>query len=325
MAERASIFSTVQIAVEVTPGTDPNAGYKQLSALQIEPSVKVELETYRASGQKFPTVAALNKEWTEAKLGGPITYTEIIYLLSSLISYALPASGASGKTWTFEPGLTAASTVKTFSVEQGDATRAHEFTYGVVKDLTLKFGRDGCDLDGTMIGRALADGITKTAGATAIAPQVVMPTQVSVKLADTAAGLAGASALTRVISTQWSMVDRFGPVWALDGQTYPAASVETEPKVEVKLKLQADAAGMALLTNMRAGTTKFMRIKATGAQIAGAEYYDLQIDTALKVKDVSPFEDSDGVFAIEWTMNGFYDATWTKTTEIAVVNTLATL
>ena len=86
MAERASIFSTVQIAVEVTPGTDPNAGYKQLSALQIEPSVKVELETYRASGQKFPTVAALNKEWTEAKLGGPITYTEIIYLLSSLIS-----------------------------------------------------------------------------------------------------------------------------------------------------------------------------------------------------------------------------------------------
>lgn len=90
-------------------------------------------------------------------------------------------------------------------------------------------------------------------------------------------------------------------------------------------KRQADAAGMALLTNMRAGSTKFMRIKATGAQIAGAEYYDLQIDTACKVTDVSPFEDSDGVFAIEWTMNGFYDATWTKTTEIAVVNTLATL
>ncbi len=324
MAERASIFSTVQIAVESVAGTNPAAGFKQLSALTLEPGVKVEIESYRASGQKFPTVAALNKEWTEAKLGGPITYTEIIYLLSTLVSYAAP-TGTPGKIWVFEPGLTAASTVKTLAIEQGDATRAHSFTYGVVKELTLKFGRDGCDMDGTMIGRALVDGITKTAGATTIAPQIVMPTQVSVKLADTWAGLAGASALTRVISTQWSMADRFGPVWALDGTTYPAATVETEPKVEVKLKMQADAAGMGLLTNMRAGTTKYMRIEATGALISGADYHKLTIDTACKVMDVSPFEDSDGVFAIEWTMNGFYDATATKTSEITVINSLTAL
>jgi hypothetical protein len=324
MAERASIFSTVQIAVETVAGTNPAAGFKQLSALTLEPGVKVEIENYRASGQKFPTVAALNKEWTEAKLGGPVTYTELIYLLSSLVSYAAP-TGTPGKVWAFEPGLTTASTVKTFTIEQGDATRAHSFTYGVVKDLTLKFGRDGCDIDGTMIGRALVDGATKTAGATTVAPQIVMPTQVTVKIADTQAGLAGASALTRVISTQWSMADRFGPVWALDGQTYPAATVETEPKVELKLKLQADATGMGLLTNMRAGTTKFMRIEATGALISGADYHKLTIDTACKVMDVSPFEDSDGVFAIEWTMNGFYDSTWTKTTELTLINSLATL
>lgn len=324
MAERASIFTTAQIAVEVTPGTNPAASFKQLSALMIEPGVKVEIESYRGSGQKFPTVAALNKEWTESKLSGPITYTEIVYLLSSLVSYAAP-TGTPGKIWVFEPGLTTASVVKTFSIEQGDATRAHSFTYGVVKDLTLKFGRDGCDLDGTMIGRALTDGITKTAGATVIAPQVVMPTQVSVKLADTQAGLSGASALTRVISTQWSMADRFGPVWALDATTYPAATVETEPKVEVKLKVQADAAGMGLLTNMRAGTTKFMRIEATGALISGADYHKITIDTACKVMDVTPFEDADGVFAVEWTMNGFYDSTWTKTSEVTVINSLATL
>lgn len=325
MAERATIFSTVQLAVEATAGTDPNASYKQLSALTLEPGVMAEIETYRATGQKFPTVAALNKEWTESRLGGPITYTEIVYLLSSLVSYAAPSGAGSAKTWTFEPGLTAASTVKTFSVEQGDATRAHEFTYGVVKDLTLNFGRDGCDLSGTMIGRALADGITKTAGATVIAPQVVMPTQVTVKLADTWAGLAGASALTRAMNASWSMADRWGQVWALDGQTYWAASVETEPKVELKLKVEADAAGMVLLTNMRAGSTKYMRIKATGALISGADYYDLQIDTACKVVDVAPFEDADGVYAIEWTLGGFFDATAAKTTEIVVVNTLTGL
>lgn len=325
MPERASIFTTVQIAVESTAGTDPNSGYKQMSALTLEPGIMTEIETYRATGQKFPTVAALNKEWTESRLGGPITYTEIVYLLSSLVSYAAPAGAGAAKTWTFEPGLTAASTVKTFSVEQGDATRAHEFTYGVVQNLTLNFGRDGCDLSGTMIGRALVDGITKTAGATVIAPQVVMPTQVTVKLADTWAGLGAASILTRALNASWSLADRWGEVWALDGQTYWTASVETEPNVELKLKVEADATGMGLLTNMRAGSTKFMRIKATGALISGADYYDLQIDTACKVKDVAPFEDAEGVFAIEWTLGGFYDATAGKTSEIIVINTLTGL
>lgn len=325
MAERATIFSTVQIAVEATPGTDPNTGYKQLSALSLEPGAMVDITQYRATGQKFPTVAALNKEWTESKLGGPVTYTELVYLLSSLVSYALPSGAGSAKTWTFEPGLTAASTVKTFSIEQGDATRAHEFTYGVVKDLTLEFSRKGAEVRGTMIGRAITDGITKTAGATTIAPQVVMPTQVSVKLADTWAGLAAASALTRALSVSWSMADRWGPVWALDGSTSWAASVETEPKAELKLKLAADATGMGLLTNMRAGSTKYMRIKATGALISGADYYDLQIDTACKVIDVSPLSDDDGIMAIEWTMGAFYDSTAAKTSEIIVINTLAGL
>lgn len=325
MAERATIFTTAQIAVESTPGTDPNAGYKQLSALSIMPAPKIDVTQYRASGQKFPSVAALNKEWTECKLEGAITYTELVYLLSSLVSYAAPSGAGSAKTWTFEPGLTSASTVKTFSVEQGDTTRAHEFTYGVVKDLTLDFSRDECKLSGTMIGRALADGITKTGGATTIAPQVVMPTQVTVKLADTWAGLTAASALSRVLSVSWSMSDRWGPVWVLDGNTYWAASVETEPKAELKLKVEADAAGMALLTNMRAGSTKYMRIKATGALISGADYYDLQIDTACKVIDVGEFADEDGVFAIEWTLGAFYDATAGKTTEAIVVNTLTGL
>lgn len=325
MAERASIFSTAQIAVEATAGTNPAAGFKQLSALTIEPGVKVEVEGYRASGQKFPSIAALNKEWTESKLGGPITYSELQYLLAGLVSYALPTGVTLAKTWVFEPGLTAASVVKTYTVEQGDATRAHLFTYGQMQSLTLKFGRDGCDLDGTMIGRALSDGITKTAGATVIAPQVVMPTQVSFKLADTFAGLSGASILTRVISAQWGLADRFGPVWALDNTTYPAATVETEPKLEVKLKLQADAAGMALLANMRAGSTKFMRIQATGALIETTVYHSLIIDSALKVMDVTPFADEDGVFAIEWTLNGFYDSTSTKTSEVTLINLLAGL
>lgn len=323
MADRASIFQTVQIGLETTSGTSVAAN-KKLQSMAIEPGPRAEIKSYRAMGSKFPSLAALGKEWTEASVGGGITYTEIIYPLSSVLKAVTP-TGTTAKTWTFSPATSAADTVKTFTVEQGSSERAHKFTYGLFTSLGMKFSRDGSDLSGDMMGSALTDGITLTSSPTSIALLPVLPTQVSVYLADSAAGLDGATALTRAISAEWNISDRFGPVWVLNGSTTWAAFVETEPKLEVKLMVEADAEGMGLLTTMRSGATKFVRIEAIGAVIAGADTYQLTVDTACKVTDVDPFSDEDGVFAIGWTMTGFHDSTWGKATEVVVVNEIAAL
>jgi len=323
MADRASIFQTVQIGLETTSGTSVAAN-KKLQSMAIEPGPRAEIKSYRAMGSKFPSLAALGKEWTEASVGGGLTYTEIIYPLSSVLKAVTP-TGTTAKTWTFSPATSAADTVKTFTVEQGSSERAHKFTYGLFTSLGMKFSRDGSDLSGDMMGSALTDGITLTSSPTSIALTPVLPTQVSVYLADTAAGLDGATALTRAISAEWNISDRFGPVWVLNGSTTWAAFVETEPKLEVKLMVEADAEGMGLLTTMRSGATKFVRIEAIGAVIAGADTYQLTVDTACKVTDVDPFSDEDGVFAIGWTMTGFHDSTWGKATEVVVVNEIAAL
>jgi hypothetical protein len=295
--------------------------------MSIEPAIKAEVQTFRPAGGKFATVAALGKEWVEAKIAGVPTYTEVIYPLAGVLRNVSPTTvDTTGRRWTFSPSQSAADTCATFTVEQGSAARAHEFAYGTVTELGLTFSRSAVEMDGTMIGRALQDNVTLTAAPTALALVPVLPTQVDIFLAATQAGLAGATALSFPISAEWRISDRFGPIWALNStQSSFAQPIETVPSGTAKLKLAADAQGMALLATMRNGATQFMRIRAQGDVLATTERYGLVIDTALKVTDVSEFRDEDGLFAIEWSFEWCHDATWGKATEVVVTNLIAAL
>lgn len=325
MPEIASIFQIVNVGVETTSGTAVAAN-KRLSALMIEPQIRNDISKFKGSGFKFPAVTSLNKEWTEADLSGPITYTEIIYLLSSVMRTATIDSGDTPAIeWTFDIDADAADAQKTYTVEWGDATRALEFNYGLVTDLTLSFSRDGAEIGGTMIGSAITDAITLTSSPTVIALTPVFPTQVSVYFEDAAADFDGTGALSRVVSAEWSLSDRYGPAYFLDGSTDWATHIEVEPTLNVKVKMEKDAAGMALISQMRSGATKFVRIEAIGSIITGAIPYTLQIDTACKVVGEPTFSDEDGVECIEWDMEAFYDPTWTRATQIVVINNLTAL
>lgn len=328
MAERASIFQTVQVGVQTLAGTGVAAN-KKLQALSIGPAVNLETTKFRAAGNKYPGLVIPQKEYVTAALTGAITYTELVYALASLVSYAAPTLlGTTAYRWVFASDTDGPDTVKLFTVEQGSSVRAHKFIDGAVRALELAFSRAGCEISGgEMIGAALQDAITMTAAPTAIALVPVLPTQVDVFLEDDQADLDTSTALARPLSVSWALSDRFGPVFPLAtaaGTGY-AATVETEPKLTVKLLMEADAEGMALLATMRAGATKFLRIKATGANIETTYDYDLEIDTAVKVESVSEFRDEDGIFAIEWTFAGVHDATWGKAFNIELVNTLSAL
>lgn len=323
MPELASIYTIANIGKESTPGTSVAAN-KRLSGLMIEPDIKNDINGYRGTGYKFKTVASLNREWVEAAVSGPITYSEIIYPLASLINAPSPVAGTTDYTWTFTPDSDGADSPATYTIEVGDSTRAQKFTYGLFNGLTLTFSRDGCELTGNIIGQALTDGVALTASPTALPLVPVFPTQVTVFLEDSYAALAGATALTRAVSAEWSMTDRYSPSYFLDGTTTFGVHVETEPTAQMKLKMEADAVGMGLLTAMRAGSTKFMRILGTGGTV-GSDNYTLQVDGACKVIGEPSFSDEDGIRCIEWTMDIFHDATWGKATEIVVVNAQSAL
>jgi len=326
MTERASVFQTVQIGVETEYGGEVDADVK-LPAVGFEVGAETEIKTYRGAGYKHPSVAALTKEWVSVAISGPITYNEIVYLLSSVLDAAgiVDNTGTTGEaTWTFAPDPDGADAPESFTIEQGGGGRAHLMTGALVTGLTMSFNQDGVELGGNVTAKALEDGITMTATPTELDLVPVTRPQIAVTLDDTWATL-GTTPLTRVLSAEWGITDRYRPMWAFTGDADFAATVETVPTLEVKLMVEADAAGMALLTTMRGNSTKFLRIEATGPVIDGAITYKLTIDTAVKVIDVEPFSDEDGVYAIEWTFQGFLDTTSGKVTEVVVVNEVGSL
>ena len=326
MAERSAMFETVQIGVESVPGTAVAAD-KKLLATSFEISPDIEVDTFRPMGYKFDTIASLNKEFVSGDISGQMSYTDLTYLFASLVTTDTPATvGTTGKEWVFSSDSDGPDAPITFTVEQGSSVRAHSFANAQVTGLTLTINRDGTEVGGTVIGEALADGITLTAAPTEISLQPVMVTEVGLKMADTAAGLAGASLLTRAFTAEWSLTDRFEPLWTLNQSTTYDVTVESEPTGELTWRVAADATGMGLLTQMRAGSTKFVRIEATGPVIgAGPATYSLIIDTAVKITDVSPIGPEDNVIGVEWTGSFVHDATWGKAFNVAIINALTAL
>lgn len=326
MAERASLLQTVQIGVESVSGTAVAAS-KTLSATSIEPGIQTNIKAFKPMGQKFTTVSAIGKEWVEAPLSGVLSYTDWVYLAASGLQYTAPVQqGATAAyLWANLPSQTAVDTVKTFTIEVGGAVRAHKFSYGLVNNLGYMITREEATVKGSMIGQLLTDGITMTATPTAIALKPVLPTQCSIYM-DAAFGDIGTNKLLRALSVDFETGERFGPVWPIDAaQTSFAAHVEIEPAAKFKLKLEADAVGMGLLTTMRTGAKKFFRVEAIGESIASPYSNTWRHDICATVSAVSEFSDEDGVYAIEWTFDATYDTDLTKAFSFSTTNALTAL
>jgi hypothetical protein len=329
MTERATTFQTVQIGLESVAGTAVAAG-KLLQASEVTLGIKNSTTKFRPGGQKFITVVAPNMEWAEGSYKmAPPTFDEIVYWLSASHKKVSPSTdGTLPKLWTIAPAYNDADTIATYTVEIGSSVRAHEAPYVIAPEFSMKWSRkNGIEVSGKLLANAITDGITMTSTPTAIATVPMVGNQVDVKLADTMAGLDGASALDRPLSAEYSLADRFGPVWPLKSAAanWPA-HVETPPNATMKLLLEADSAGMGLLTQMRAGSSKYIRVSVTGANIESGKPYLCELSACVKVVgDPDEFKDEDGLYAIGWNLECAYDSTAGYAMQWKVRNLLASL
>jgi hypothetical protein len=317
MAEKASIFQTVQIGIETTPGTAVPANRKLL-ATSIIPSVKTEGEAFRAIGNKYPSFVVVNKEWSEASIEGKLTYNEILYLLSSLLSQPTPVQqgATTAYKWTFTSNTSAEDAGKTFTVEQGDANSAWRAAGVKVSGLEFTFSRNEVTVSGSAIGGQIETGITMTSSPTSMTPRPILPAHLTFYMADTQAGLASAQALSRGFAMTWSLMDKNSLVWAV-GQS--PVLIESEPKLEAKLSLATDSTGLGLITTMRNGGTKWFRVRAEGATIQNPYKYTFQIDFPAQIVEVGEFGDEDGIYLVEYTLTMVHDPSWGKAFQIEVV------
>jgi len=269
--ERQSVNQRVQIGAESNTalGTIVAAG-KLLECFDFTFTIATDLATFTPTGHKYPNIQEENEEWVDIAVNGNLDFNGVIYPLGGVCGATTPVShGAStiAKDWIFTPPTTGSIVPQTYTLEQGDVTRAHRVAYGLFTEFAYKGTRKDFTCSGKMLAQAILDGITLTSSPVAILPIPVIARQVNVYLDTTSAGL-GTTLLTRVLSVDYTMSGVYGPLWVLNRANVSyTAHVDMAPSASIKVLVEADVNGMGLLPTLQTGTTMFMRVQALGSII----------------------------------------------------------
>lgn len=333
--EISTINQRVQLGVEATHGTGVAAN-KLLECFDWTWGINGDIAAYAATGHKYDAVQEENTEWVDLTVGGNLDYNGVIYLLNGAMGAVNPAaydSSATAKGWTFIPPIYGSIDPKTYTLQQGDSVRAHSAAYSLISSFGYTLTRKEVKLSSKGITQPISDNISLTANPTAIALAPSVGKHWNVYLDSTSGGL-GTTQLPKALQVDFMFDNVYGPFWPINRANIGFTShVDLKPKTSVKLKLEADAQGMAMLGYLQTGVTYWLRVQAQGNQIAsdGAPggttpiYNMFQHDMAIKVGKPSPYSDDSGIFAIEWECNVVEDATWGMAQELLVVNLLGSL
>lgn len=163
---------------------------------------------------------------------------------------------------------------------------------------------------------------TQGGGVTDIAVVPILAGQVDVYCDTAGAGL-GTTKLLTDFTAEWSISGLRGPVWVLNS-ALPSfkESVALRPDAGFSLELGNDATSRALITDMRAGTTKFIEIRATGGEVESGQNYSLKIQLAGQVDEAPSAGEVDGASTLPFSFKSVYDATWSHWCNIILVNGL---
>ena len=329
MGERTQVTQVCQLGVEATPGTAV-ATTKQLPSCSVTTGIDGDTVEITQAGLKFPTGFAPGKDWSTAKfMAAPPSYDEMIYIFASAMSYAVGVvqGATTAYKWTSAISSSLEDVIKTYTLENGSAVRAHKFPYGLFTDFNIKGDRSKIEMSANMIGQQTTDGITLTVANTAVNQVPLLPKEIDVYMDTASAGL-GVTKLSRLLKWELDFKSRFGPMWTVNS-TVPswAAAVELPIDATFKVMVEADTQGMSILPFLRAGTKQFLELKCTSAQLAGTAIpYSFKTDMCGIVQGPpKEFSNADGVYAVEWTFGIVHDATWAKAMTIETVCKSVTL
>src|SRR6266571_8592666 len=312
MAERNTLNQRVQIGVETTIGTNIAAG-KLLECFNFVMGIKPKVSTFRGTGRRWASTAEENQEWTEVPIDGNLDYQGMVYLVSGPwggATITTHTGGTLSKDWVWTPPVSGAITPKTYTLEQGDSVRAQKINYGLIHSFGYQGTRADFKCNGAMFGQLFQDSITMTASPTAIALSPVVGKHVNIYVDPTSAAL-GTTQYTRAFSIEYKYDNGFGAFWSLNRtSTSFTGHADLPPTNTVKLILEADSQGMGFLTSLQAGSFLYLRVDAVGPIIEGAIPYAMQHDMAIKLTNVDPFSDNEGVYAIGYEGMIMEDTAW---------------
>ena len=331
MPDRYLVQEICEIGIEATPGTAVASEYR-LSGLNVDLDTALELDRFAPAGNLFDTIAAPRQEWGTGSLSGFPTYPELALVFSNVFGAATittPSGAVNGRQWAWAPSSTTPWTPITWTVRRGQVGNTAELaSYGLMSGVSMSFTRTATpEISGDLFTQALDYAASVTgSGLTQLSVVPVLPAEVCVYLDTTASGI-GATRLTRDFMASFEVTDLFGPVWPLDCtlDSFGAHAV-LKPTANATLQLGNDSPqGRDPVGWMRAGTTAYCRIEATGPEIDPGVNHRLRIEMALKVVEAPSRGDSDGLSTLEWSFGLFDDPDFGGALRIQLITNLASL
>lgn len=338
-----TVFNQTQVGVEgaEAKGTAVAAGII-LPATGVEPGVNPEIMAYRRPGSKYTALTAIRREWTEARLSGVPSYTDLFYLLTAHVGKPTTTGAAAPYTHTWLYAANAPDeAVRSLTVQHGDPSaytagdkKAFQFTYGLVQELGFEWRRAADPtLSGRMVGYPLEYLAEAMASGTLLTTVPILPGDISVYLDGTEANL-GTTQLLDVSRLRVSSGNKIAPRWVLNASTPGwTREVELAPELTIDLTMAADETFAAEMARYRVpgGARAYLQINATSElEAATGKPYTMTIKMAGRITRVEPFADDEGTYGVGITYSATPGLTRAAAAdydvaEIELVNNVAAL
>lgn len=244
-------------------------------------------------------------------------------------------SDTSAKTWSHNPQLTTAvQTVDSATVEylEGDGTTNHYYAecgYALTESFKIDWAyNQAAKLSWKMFGRARQSD-TPTGSLTPYSTREVLASNACGVYWDTSwAGLGGTQLQGILRSGSIEVKTGLGPDYTMDARTDVDMTGHKVGVISAVLNLvmELDATGAARITNWRANSLVFVRLKNLGS-LAGAAtvYRTVQIDGCYRFTAAPAKSDDGSQRLVAVSLESVLDTTSNKTLEFTAINKLASL
>ena len=332
---RATVNQQVQVGVESVYGTAV-ACPKLLTAFTWSLGLKAATKQFRGTGRQYPSASSLLTEYSAGKLSGPGDFAQCVYPISTLFggaTIALHGLSTTAYDWKWTPPLVGsyAANAKSLTTQMGDSSDAEQYAGLVATGFGYSFGRkQEVQFDAELMSLTFTEGVSLTASPAEVEQVPMTGAQFNVYLDATSAGI-GVTQLTDPLKVDFKASGYYEAYWPINRTSASYTSIlDKEKKNELKLTLQANSVGIAIKGNyLETGTRAYVRVQGTGPIIDGAHTINaaFQHDMAVFVADMAEFSDTDGVYAVEYTLAIAEDSAWaTGTAQIlTLTNLLQTL
>lgn len=321
----------IRLAKEDAYGVLPTTpAWKRLNDIKMVPKPQFETDPFMGSGMEVPSVMILNDDFTNFDVTGRLSYTSLMFVLSSLFGapVSTPVAGSIGAfdhVWEYD-GKTPIVPVS-YAVDYGVATSLRR-TLGVVfNNLTAGVNRGALEFGSAAFGKDLQVMTAPDTDATDVAPKPIFPLHFDIYADNSwADALAGTTKLLALYNYSLGIGDRLERSRPVNStRSSDNVYIREDQEHTISLRMGADAAGEGMLSNIRNGVMKFVRAKASGQQIVAGANFEFEAITSMLVSGTDGYDTESGIHVLTWNARIARDDVSGNAARFRLRNNIATL